>query len=1129
MIETNSVKEFLESETIRLRLPQKECGSRWLSELLKRNSMDVLNVSRNQDRLEWDLPLEGLEITIQEREEKSTLAVVYNGRMEVDSIALFGMDSQVLPSGFSFIQTEIEKLDTSYLAIFEDDDDCLETEFLVWKDKIVLIPELLDLEQIILRMTRQGIFQHNYVQGRFQINDTLSLYLGFEFGCGDQLTMSVGAENGAFPSFGNFMQWVAKEVSSESMFSWLDVGKGYLDIALSAASITLDMTTGKLADAMMKLKMTLFHMDFEVTFYLASKTLYAGLWEGTEPTVGEILHNIGGIESLPEYLSEISALKASQCDLNIQLENKTYSICCRVEGDLHIGPLVLKYVELEVINEEERTCVSVRGSLMLETKIGLGEIPLLTEILPPKFTYEVSGVSISYEEGYVTGINMVISYQMEHYKEGKAKQRSVSEVPPVQMQQSALSKQGGTSWKQIQKHLGPVHIDQLGMSFEEGLLLARITGGIKAGPVELGLKGLSVGYDLNKKAMLGGLSGLDIYYKTASFSIEGGIARNENTGPEISYQYDGAVLIHAAKWQFSGMASYARTKNKSTSIFVYMNLCGQFGGVPAFELTGIMGGFGVNRRLNLPEISQIEQFPLMDVGSTKGITEILDALTSRGPDSGQTWIEVKEGDYFAAAGITFTSFGLVKGKALLTLLFGTQLQMALLGSAELTLPKNVEKEKAYAYVKILFAAVLKPEEGSLTVNALLSGDSFLICKDCHLSGGAAFALWFGENPNAGDFVLTLGGYHPAFQKPEHYPTVDRIGFQWQVCKTISAKGEAYMAVTPSCIMAGGSLQFLFESGPIKAWFNAYMDVIMYWHPFYFEMSISIDIGVSLRLNLLFCHKTLTLTAGASLGLWGPEIGGRAKIHLSIISFTVAFGKEKEEHSKTLDWNGFSQLLPDKENIHRINVEAGISEEKEGSWISRNGEFILNAETEIPAGAVGIRPMGISGVQSQCMLNIITPNQQSFQSRMNETDKIGLHVEEVRGSFPEALWGNAETEGRPRADLVKGLISGYRITGSKECTVSGACKVYGLEELIHYLQKSNPLSVCESEDKNFLPDSTGDTMKALLHLESPDIQKKRQELCERLFSYYQGPPGEYGNLAQELDVTFDDQPMLCGEE
>ncbi len=69
--------------------------------------------------------------------------------------------------------------------------------------------------------------------------------------------------------------------------------------------------------------------------------------------------------------------------------------------------------------------------------------------------------------------------------------------------------------------------------------------------------------------------------------------------------------------------------------------------------------------------------------------------------------------------------------------------------------------------------------------AVLTANSFLFDRSCKLTGGFAFCVWFAPtNPNieshAGDFVLTLGGYHPKFKVPAWYPKVPRIGFDWQL-------------------------------------------------------------------------------------------------------------------------------------------------------------------------------------------------------------------------------------------------------------------------------------------------------------------------------------------------------------
>ena len=71
-------------------------------------------------------------------------------------------------------------------------------------------------------------------------------------------------------------------------------------------------------------------------------------------------------------------------------------------------------------------------------------------------------------------------------------------------------------------------------------------------------------------------------------------------------------------------------------------------------------------------------------------------------------------------------------------------------------------------------------------------------------------------PHAGEFVLTMGGFHPDFHR-DGYPQVPRLGFRWQVSDYISIKGENYFALTSEALMAGGALEASAKFGP--AWAN----------------------------------------------------------------------------------------------------------------------------------------------------------------------------------------------------------------------------------------------------------------------------------------------------------------------
>ncbi|MCX4340525.1 MAG: hypothetical protein OSJ72_12875 [Lachnospiraceae bacterium] len=228
-------------------------------------------------------------------------------------------------------------------------------------------------------------------------------------------------------------------------------------------------------------------------------------------------------------------------------------------------------------------------------------------------------------------------------------------------------------------------------------------------------------------------------------------------------------------------------------------------------------------------------------------------------------------------GVRFRVAELVDGKALLMANLGGELEFTLLGLCELELPKNCAKP--YLHIALQLRAELKPASGVFGVEIAVGKSSYLLCPDCHITGGAALYTWFAPSEHQGDFVLTIGGYHPAFAVPAHYPKVNRVGIAWQVSREVSLKGEAYFALTPSCAMAGANLSVTYENGDLKAWFTAWANLLVAWKPFHFLAEIGVNLGVSYRLNLLFCHKTLTVSIGGSLRLWGPPTGGSVEIHL----------------------------------------------------------------------------------------------------------------------------------------------------------------------------------------------------------------------------------------------------------
>lgn len=449
----------------------------------------------------------------------------------------------------------------------------------------------------------------------------------------------------------------------------------------------------------------------------------------------------------------------------------------------------------------------------------------------------------------------------------------------------------GIKWITLNKGLGAFTIKRIGgMAKEEGgeyKVFLYVDAGMSLSVVNIDLMGVNVGIPVSAitqfslsslKKLEFGMQGLGISYHNGPLSISGSFLRTKGERD----RYDGGVIIKFNQFQFVGIGSYTTTEDGKASLFLYLMVGYPIGGVPAFFITGLAAGFGVNRGLKVPDVKNIKSFPLISMVMEKETNLDIDqALRKMG-----SYIYESKGEYFIAAGIEFTTFELLKTFALAIVTFGKEFRIQLLGLSTISLPPK--SPQPFAYAELAIKAVFAPAHGILSIEAALTSASYLFCKDCRLTGGFAFYLWF-SGEHKGDFVISLGGYHPRFVKPVHYPAVDRVGISWNIGKNLSMKGECYFAVTSTAVMAGGSLSFLYTLGNLKAWFSAYADLLISWAPFYYDIDVGISIGVSYTLKILFIRTTLKVELSARLHLMGPEFGGSVYIKWYIISFTIRFG------------------------------------------------------------------------------------------------------------------------------------------------------------------------------------------------------------------------------------------------
>jgi hypothetical protein len=546
-------------------------------------------------------------------------------------------------------------------------------------------------------------------------------------------------------------------------------------------------------------------------------------------------------------------------------------------------------------------------------------------------------------------------------------------------------------------------------------------------------------------------AGMTLSYKTPPLSVTGTLAAIP-TAPPYSKTLGGLLMVKTPAVTGSAAAAYVVPDDTSLSpsVFAFGALGSDKGiGPPPFQIRGIALGLGWNSRLRIPGVEGMVDFPFLtalddpgEIGGANGDpVEILQSLTA----GAAPWITPAEDEVWVAAGLAFSCFETIFGRAMAVVQTGEDLSIAMLGAGGMDLPRKAEKK--YARAEIDLQVVLRPNAGELRLSAALTPRSFLIDQGCRLRGSVTLAIWYGPSPQAGDFMLSLGGYHPNYKKPVHYPAGARLGFDWDLTGNVTIGGSAYLAVTPSAVMLGGALNVNFHSGMLRAWLVAKADALIQWNPFAFDIGVSVRIGVQARVKIVFVTITITVEIGASLSVFGPPTGGEATVHLWFVEFTIDFGASRTGQDNLVDWNGFKDMLPPPGGLVRITPGAGLISDTTGlpgtraatgdpAWLVSSAGFVFTVDSAIPltrihldtpatppvqeGDRVGVRPMG---ERDRTATQTITLTLEGTPVLI-----AGWEAEFARTAVPQSLWGDGspDTLPAPGEQLIGDQLTGARL-------------------------------------------------------------------------------------------------------
>ncbi|MFI1577593.1 DUF6603 domain-containing protein [Embleya sp. NPDC020630] len=509
-------------------------------------------------------------------------------------------------------------------------------------------------------------------------------------------------------------------------------------------------------------------------------------------------------------------------------------------------------------------------------------------------------------------------------------------------------------WMPVDKALGPLQVHRVGLRYDGAAKPKRLCVVVDASLGALGLVfdavGLGLGLAMDGSYRLTGLlEGLGLSFRAGPARVAGALVRKDPPPSGLTLMIEGMLTVSTPRIGFLAAGMYGQLADGRTTVFVVGQVTGLHLPLGPVDVTGLLGGFGYNSDLTIPaEPRDVPTYPLVagladpkTLPVDKGAAEVLAKLDAFiKPAGDHLWITV---------GVAFTVFEVVEAAAIVAVLVVPgDLTIAVLGTARIRFPQN---DNPYVSLTLGLRAVYRMSTGELSVSGALDpAQSYLVSRDCHVQGGFAVCTWVPPSSHVGDFVITFGGYHPAYKPPKHYPqSVDRIGVVWKPADSVVVRGEAYAAVTPSMLQVGGMLRVEYTSSVVSAWLRAEMNAVVQWDPFRFEVDITVQVGADV--HFLGTHH-FELTVG--LTLWGPPTGGIATLELPIIpDIHIKFGAGRPAKPEALAWADVRDRVLAKQKL-QARVASGLVHDQGGTAKNDQQEEAAPAMVSLDALSLSVQ-------------------------------------------------------------------------------------------------------------------------------------------------------------------------------
>ena len=207
-------------------------------------------------------------------------------------------------------------------------------------------------------------------------------------------------------------------------------------------------------------------------------------------------------------------------------------------------------------------------------------------------------------------------------------------------------------------------------------------------------------------------------------------------------------------------------------------------------------------------------------------------------------------------------------------------RLLILGRLKVILP---EEKKSVIRLQLDSLGVIDFGSGDISLDAILYDSEI---KGFTITGEMALRANLGAKPG---FLLSVGGFHPAYQAPAGFPALNRVAISLATGDNPRLRLSAYMALTTNTVQFGAMLELFVKFGEFSVEGLLGFDALIQFEPFGIIAGLGAMVAVkSGGVVLLAVGLDLTLTGPTPWHAWGKAsfklLGFVVKVEFSVQSW-----------------------------------------------------------------------------------------------------------------------------------------------------------------------------------------------------------------------------------------------------